>query len=601
MSGKTFGPYDPHDPFRRGEAFAPRGSRGLHAVRGTGGAPEAQQAREAREARGVRKRLGPGGVSGPGTRATGPRGEVRGLYLARRRIPARAARRIRRAGGRPPERARTSLSEARRAGGVGEAGSRGAAAASDAAGRGAGSARGGDLGVTSTTVMSTAGTPTAVTSALVIWGRALGHRDTDSRAADRDGGRRRGDRWRGPGPLRPRSWWLRRREWRRSRDRGGLGGEDELRRLLHVPRRRPAACAGRPGTAAARGAGPPPASPARRRGRCRRAAARRHRDPRHGPCRHPQDGSEDRPANAASSQQTQGSTGGAHGEGTEQAGPQPTGKDGRTAGENKPGGKGKAAEGTGAGQGGGAGAPAPDETMDVTSPVCGREQLGQGTGSAGPADSEGRVYGAFRVVNTSATACSVEGGGTVGLIAQGSTNADRIHVVDHTSGDAATGLPDPATTPDQLVLKPGQAYEVKFAWIPDGGGGPTGCVNPGPSPTPEPSEVRGGSPETARRPTGDGGQAGGDDGTGDGGSATRRRRAQPYAGGRLSPRRPTPRSRRRAPGRSTAPRRWRRSSDRAARSVSTDGGRSPGGAARGGGGAAPPCGPRTVVGCTGSC
>ena len=233
-----------------------------------------------------------------------------------------------------------------------------------------------------------------------------------------------------------------------------------------------------------------------------------------------QDGSEDRPANAASSRQTQGSTGGAHGEGTEQAGSQPHGKDGRTAGENKQGGKGKAAEGTGAGQGGGAGAPAPDETMDVTSPLCGREQLGQGTGSAGPADSEGRVYGAFRVVNTSGTACSVEGGGTVGLIAQGSTNPDNIHVVDHTSGDAATGLPDPATTPDQLVLKPGEAYEVKFAWIPEGGGGTTGCVNPGPSPTPDPSDGPGGSPESSTSATGDGGQAGGEDGTGDGGSAT---------------------------------------------------------------------------------
>ncbi|MCZ0994277.1 DUF4232 domain-containing protein [Streptomyces noursei] len=129
--------------------------------------------------------------------------------------------------------------------------------------------------------------------------------------------------------------------------------------------------------------------------------------------------------------------------------------------------------------------------MDVTSPVCGRDQLGKGTGTVRPADASGRVYGAFRVVNTSDSACSVEGGGTVDLTPQGSTKADKIHVVDHTSGDDATGLPDPATTPDQLVLKPGQAYEVKFAWIPAAGGGTTGCVSPGPSPTPDPSKAPG--------------------------------------------------------------------------------------------------------------
>lgn len=165
--------------------------------------------------------------------------------------------------------------------------------------------------------------------------------------------------------------------------------------------------------------------------------------------------------------------------------------------------------------------------MDVTSPACGRNQLGNGSSTVGPADSTGRIYGTFRVVNTSGAACSVEGGGTVGLVAHGSTNPDHIHVVDHTSGDEATGLPDPATTPDQLVLKPGQAYEVKFAWIPQSGGGTTGCVNPGPSPTPAPSKDPGQSPDAGATAAGDsgggsgsgGGQAGGDEGSG-GGSAS---------------------------------------------------------------------------------
>ncbi|MFE0192382.1 hypothetical protein [Streptomyces sp. NPDC058989] len=232
------------------------------------------------------------------------------------------------------------------------------------------------------------------------------------------------------------------------------------------------------------------------------------------------DGSTDRSANTASSQRAQGGAEGAHGEGTEHAGPRPTDEAGAKPGGRAPEGKGKAAEKNGAGHGAGAGTPAPDATMDVTSPVCSRDQLGQGTGTVLPADSAGRVYGSFRVVNTSATACSVEGGGAVGVVAQGSTNPDRIHVVDHTSGDEATGLPDPAITPDQLVLKPGEAYEVKFAWIPESGGGPTGCVTPGPSPTPDASQQPDQSPDSGAAPAGDGsGQAGGDDGTGGGGTA----------------------------------------------------------------------------------
>ncbi|MFE1175208.1 hypothetical protein [Streptomyces sp. NPDC058773] len=232
-------------------------------------------------------------------------------------------------------------------------------------------------------------------------------------------------------------------------------------------------------------------------------------------------GSEERPANAAGSPRPQGGTGGAHGEGTEQAGPLPGGRYGEKPGAAEPAGRGKAREKNGAGHGAGGGiVPAPDETMEVTSPVCGREQLGQGTSTVGAADATGRVYGAFRVVNTSAATCSVEGGGTIGLVAQGSTNADRVHVVDHTSGDDATGLPDPATTPDQLVLKPGEAYEVKFAWIPESGGGTTGCATPGPTPTPDASKDPGPSPDGGTTPAGDGGsQAGGTDGSGDGGAS----------------------------------------------------------------------------------
>ncbi|WP_227050849.1 hypothetical protein [Streptomyces pinistramenti] len=300
---------------------------------------------------------------------------------------------------------------------------------------------------------------------------------------------------------------------------GGLGGEDELRRLLRssVDELEPAPDA---------------------LDHLRRAVPARRRRRRHavvgaaaalllGGTSIPamvhvanlDDASADRPANAASSQRTDGTADGPHGEGPEHHGVPPTGKNGVHRGPGEPEGDGTATRKGGLGQAAGAGTPDPYETMDVTSPVCAREQLGKGTGTVGHADSGGRVYGAFRVVNTSNTACSVDGGGTVDAVAQGSTKTDRIHVVDHTSGDEATGLPDPATTPDQLVLKPGQAYEVKFAWIPDAGGGTTGCAHPGPSPTPEPSKSPAAAADSSPAAAGNGGGGAGQDGSGNGSGA----------------------------------------------------------------------------------
>ncbi|GAU67866.1 hypothetical protein SSP35_05_04330 [Streptomyces sp. NBRC 110611] len=242
-------------------------------------------------------------------------------------------------------------------------------------------------------------------------------------------------------------------------------------------------------------------------------------------------GSTDRSANTASSQRAHAGTDGGHGEGTEQAGPRPKpGTGPAKPGDTKHPEKGKETEQHSPGQSAGAeavpgvgGSPAPDNTMEIASPVCSRDQLGHGSSTVRPADSSGRVYGSFRVLNVSNAACSVEGGGAVGVVAQGSTNVDRIHVVDHTSGDDATGLPDPAATPGQLVLKPGEAYEVQFAWIPEAGGGPTGCVAPKPSPTPQPSK----SPEQsadsgagAPPPDQGSGQAGGDTGAEAGGATS---------------------------------------------------------------------------------
>lgn len=195
--------------------------------------------------------------------------------------------------------------------------------------------------------------------------------------------------------------------------------------------------------------------------------------------------------------------------------------------------------------------------MDVTSPVCGREQLGQGTSTVGTADATGRVYGAFRVVNTSGDACSVEGGGSIGLVAQGSTSPDRVHVVDHTSGDEATGLPDPATTLTSWFSSRGRRTRSSSPGSRSPAAAPLDASIPARRRRPTPPRTRG-SPRTPRpRP-----------------ATAAARRAAARAPATAAPRpaascsathrrpgnppRPMPRSRTPARERSTAPRRSRR-------------------------------------------
>lgn len=123
--------------------------------------------------------------------------------------------------------------------------------------------------------------------------------------------------------------------------------------------------------------------------------------------------------------------------------------------------------------------PDPSSTLGGMAPSCDPGQLGAATANVGAPDEQGRIYGSFRVENTSTEVCTVEGEGIVGVSAQGRANGNRIQVVDHTAGDSATSLlPDPAASPEELVLEPGAAYVVEFAWIPREGGGTTGCVTP---------------------------------------------------------------------------------------------------------------------------
>lgn len=128
-------------------------------------------------------------------------------------------------------------------------------------------------------------------------------------------------------------------------------------------------------------------------------------------------------------------------------------------------------------------APKPSGSTGRTTPTCDRSQLGSGAGKTDAPDSQGTVYGWFRVANVSAKGCLVKGGGALTVLAQGSADASKILVLEHTTGDPAAGLPDVAAAP--LVLQPGDTYEVRFAWVPDPAG-PNGCPVP-PTPTPTPT------------------------------------------------------------------------------------------------------------------
>ncbi|MFC9455789.1 hypothetical protein [Streptomyces sp. NPDC056983] len=196
-----------------------------------------------------------------------------------------------------------------------------------------------------------------------------------------------------------------------------------------------------------------------------------------------QSGSNDHPSIAGNSEATHGGTGSGKGpDGGESGTGSPSGK---SKSKDKDGKKGRAGD-KGKGAGGGAtGGPDPASTAAASSPVCGVADLGAAPANLGAADAGGNVYGSFRVTNISHANCSVDAPGAVSVLAQGAADPAKVNVVDHTAGDAATGLPDPSTEPSQLILEPGMSYEVRFAWIPSaecpttGGGG-----DASPSPTP---------------------------------------------------------------------------------------------------------------------
>ncbi|GAB2804508.1 hypothetical protein GCM10027073_41490 [Streptomyces chlorus] len=138
----------------------------------------------------------------------------------------------------------------------------------------------------------------------------------------------------------------------------------------------------------------------------------------------------------------------------------------------------------------------PSASAAAGSPACTVAQLGPAVASSGAPDSTGAVYGSFRVANVSTAGCTVGGPGSLSVTPLGAADAARVGPARHVAGDAAAGLPDSSLEAGQLMLKPGESYDVKFAWVPSepcpvnrGGGdtGGTGDPSPDPSPSAEPT------------------------------------------------------------------------------------------------------------------
>ncbi|MFD5009998.1 hypothetical protein [Streptomyces chartreusis] len=195
-------------------------------------------------------------------------------------------------------------------------------------------------------------------------------------------------------------------------------------------------------------------------------------------------------SNAGHGEQAQGGVG----QGKETEGGQSTsgGSSGKTQDQGKDGDK---DEDKGSGTGPGSGSGSPDDPQATTAAgvaACTVDQLGTSGGASDAPDTAGAVYGTFRFSNISAGDCMVSSPGNVSALAGGAADQAKITSIRHTAGDAAAGLPDPAQELTSLILKPGESYAVKFAWIPsetcpttgDNTGGSTGGGEPSPDPTP---------------------------------------------------------------------------------------------------------------------
>ncbi|MEV8551863.1 hypothetical protein AB0L04_18790 [Streptomyces glaucescens] len=219
-------------------------------------------------------------------------------------------------------------------------------------------------------------------------------------------------------------------------------------------------------------------------------------------------GGDANPSIAGHGSQAQGGT--SQGKNTEGTGDKPGGPSG-TAEEKDKDTEEKPDKGEGGGTDHGSGDSAdPSAPSSESAGPCTADQLGA-AGWADAPDSMGTVYGTFRITNVSGGSCAVSGPGSLVPLAQGAADPAKIGQAPHVAGDPAAGLPDPSLEVPQLVLLPGAAYEVRFAWVPsetcptDSGPPPTtGGESGGPSPDPTPTET----PSTSTEGTSTGGDTG---------------------------------------------------------------------------------------------
>ncbi|GHH91136.1 hypothetical protein [Streptomyces capillispiralis] len=215
-------------------------------------------------------------------------------------------------------------------------------------------------------------------------------------------------------------------------------------------------------------------------------------------------GSDANPSAVGHASQAQGGTGEGKGPdgGESTAGGSSDQVEGSDKGDKKDEDKGDGGGNTGSGTGATEGA-APSAGTAAGVPACTAAQLGPAAVSSAAPDSTGAVYGSFRVTNVSTTSCGVDGAGLVSATPQGAADGTRVGSARHVAGDAAAGLPDPSLEAARLVLEPGSAYEVKWAWVPSetcpapgGDSGGTGGPSPDPSPTENPTTTSGSSAGT---------------------------------------------------------------------------------------------------------
>ncbi|OKJ16858.1 hypothetical protein [Kitasatospora sp. CB01950] len=111
-------------------------------------------------------------------------------------------------------------------------------------------------------------------------------------------------------------------------------------------------------------------------------------------------------------------------------------------------------------------------------PLCTRADFGRVDAQQADAiPADGRIYGWFRLTNTSDHPCRVTDPGVLDL----GTGATGVRLAAHTVGDPAGALPDPAGLPRELLLGPGGSYLVRFAWV------PARCDTPPPVPSSRPT------------------------------------------------------------------------------------------------------------------